>query len=121
MTPEGIAALSLILVIVLTRLLFGRLFVNRQDSRRLHHTVKGYLLTAIGTVVTVGTIFGLRYADLDVQTLRVILLGVLLAAGGYYAFLEWRYIRESRRHLATLLTTAIAVIAVGVYLWMPIA
>lgn len=122
MTPEGTAAMILLAIIIGARLLFGKLFVNRSDSRKLHQTVKGYILMTIGSLAVIILGFTLRYWGLEVTTAQGILLGLLLLLGGYYAFLEWRYIRESRRHVATLLTTVVAVAAVGVYvLMLPIA
>ncbi|MEJ8307260.1 DUF4181 domain-containing protein [Saccharibacillus sacchari] len=122
MTPEGTAAAILLAIIIGARLLFGKLFVNRSDSRKLHQTVKGYILTTLGSLTVIILGFTLRYWGLEVGTAQSILLGLLLLLGGYYAFLEWRYIRESRRHIATLLTTVVAVAAVGVYVWMlPVA
>ncbi len=122
MTPEGTAAMILLAIIIGARLLFGKLFVNRSDSRKLHQTVKGYILMTIGSLAVIILGFTLRYWGLEVTTAQGILLGLLLLLGGYYAFLEWRYIRESRRHVATLLTTFVAVAAVGVYVFMlPIA
>lgn len=122
MTPEGTTAMILLAIIIGARLLFGKLFVNRSDSRKLHQTVKGYILMTLGSLAVIILGFTLRYWGLEVTTAQGILLGLLLLLGGYYAFLEWRYIRESRRHVATLLTTVVAVAAVGVYvLMLPIA
>lgn len=122
MTPEGTTAMILLAIIIGARLLFGKLFVNRSDSRKLHQTVKGYILMTLGSLAVIILGSTLRYWGLEVTTAQGILLGLLLLLGGYYAFLEWRYIRESRRHVATLLTTVVAVAAVGVYVFMlPIA
>lgn len=122
MTPEGTAAMILLAIIIGARLLFGKLFVNRSDSRKLHQTVRGYILTTLGSLTVIILGFTLRYWGLEVTTAQSILLGLLLLLGGYYAFLEWRYIRESRRHVATLLTTVVAVAALGVYvLILPVA
>jgi len=122
MTPEGTAAMILLAIIIGARLLFGKLFVNRSDSRKLHQTVRGYILTTLGSLTVIILGFSLRFWELNVATAQGILLGLLLVLGSYYAFLEWRYIRESRRHIATLLTTVVAVAAVGVYvLILPVA
>lgn len=115
MTPEGTAAMILLAIIIGARLLFGKLFVNRSDSRKLHQSLKGYILTTLGSLTIIILGFSLRFWGLDVATAQGILLGLLALLGGYYAFLEWRYIRESRRHVATLLTTVVAVAALGVY------
>lgn len=118
MTPYGTSMFVLIALIVGARLLFGKLFVDRSDPRKLHQTVKGYLLTTVGSLIVLGISFSIRYWGLEILTAQLILLALLVGYGGYYAFLEWRYIRESRRHIATLLTTVVAVAAVGVYVWM---
>lgn len=122
MTTEGTMIFTLLAIIVAARIGFGRLVVNREDQRRLYNTTKGYLLTTAGTLTVLAVVFSLRFFDPDPWVIRTLSLVLLFILGGYYAFLEWRYIRESRRHVATLLTTIAACAAVGAWmLWMPMA
>jgi len=117
MTTLGIQMFSLVALMIVARLLFGKWVVNRKDPRQLHHTTKGYLLSTLGSILVFATPFLLRYIGFDLAYLPFIAVILILLFGGYQAFLEWCLIRESRRHLATLLTTLVTAPALGLYIF----
>ncbi|MCQ4086563.1 DUF4181 domain-containing protein [Saccharibacillus sp. JS10] len=117
MTTLGIQMFSILAFIIGARLLFGKWVVNRKDPRQLHHTTKGYLLSTLGSILVLPVPFILRYTGFDLAYLPFVAVILILVFGGYQAFLEWWLIRESRRHLATLLTTLVTAPALALYIF----
>lgn len=113
------------LIFVLTALIVAayygltRLIVNPQDKRQLHDKPVVYWTSALIHIAFLIFVYKLRISGTDVVTVLWLLLGYLVVHSGVYAFLEWRYIRETRRHIVTLLVAGMALITLGVFAMLP--
>ncbi|WP_179218442.1 DUF4181 domain-containing protein [Saccharibacillus sp. O23] len=114
-------SLILVLMVLIVVAHFGltRLIVNPHDKRRLHDKPLVYWASVIIHIGFLILVYYLRISETDVRTVLWLLLGYLVVYSGVYAFLEWRYIRETRRHIVTLLVACMALITIGVFAMLP--
>jgi len=112
---------SFILILVLFAAYFGltRLIVNPRDKRKLHDNPLVYWISVVINLSFAITIFYLRTSGLDFRTLQWLMIGFLVISCSLYAFLEWRYIRETRRHIATLSLMALTLMVIGSFSLLP--
>jgi len=108
--------LIVIVLIVALRFLMDRLIVRGEDRRRLTDLDKPRIYSLIINAVTIASIIALIIFVGDTPLFVGLALGLFALFGLSQSWLEKKYLPNTKRHIATLLSIGCAIIVLGSYM-----
>lgn len=113
----GISAPILVLVVSLANLIVGRLIVG--EKRRKVSETYGKVIQmwglAVIVVVGLGSMFVLDIFDPEIM--KWFWLGFLILTVGFQAFLDWKFLKETKEYVVSLIVLLIGLIYIFIFIF----
>lgn len=113
----GLSVPILVLVVSITNMIAGKLILG-EDRKKIYETSGKYIYlwgTIILLTIGFGCLFFLDISDLNVMKWLWLCFSILTV--GFYTFLEWMFLKESKEYIVSLIVLTVGLIYTLIFIF----